>query len=55
LLTQEACESGISGNLMSSIAMGSINIVIFGAYGLALWYGSKLIVDQVHEFAYLCQ
>lgn len=32
---------------MSATAMGSINVFIYGAFGLALWFGSKLIADQV--------
>jgi ATP-binding cassette subfamily B (MDR/TAP) protein 1 len=44
-LLVEAYEAGIQGSVISAASMGSVMAIMFFAYGLALWYGSKLIGD----------
>ena len=32
--------------LASGIGLGAVLMAVFGSYGLAIWYGSKLIIDK---------
>ncbi|PSS28982.1 ABC transporter B family member 9 like [Actinidia chinensis var. chinensis] len=32
--------------LVSGIGLGTVMLIIFGSYGLAIWYGSKLIIEK---------
>eukprot|EP01025_Chloroclados_australasicus_P040707 TRINITY_DN4266_c0_g1_i1.p1 TRINITY_DN4266_c0_g1~~TRINITY_DN4266_c0_g1_i1.p1 ORF type:complete len:1011 (+),score=131.92 TRINITY_DN4266_c0_g1_i1:85-3033(+) len=37
---------GIQINIFSGSAIGVVNLVVFGAYGLALWYGNERIIEN---------
>ena len=32
---------------MNGIGLGAVMLIMFGSYGLALWYGSVLVIDGV--------
>lgn len=32
--------------LASGVGIGIVLFIVFGTYGLAIWYGAKLIIDQ---------
>ncbi|KAM3352671.1 hypothetical protein ACQJBY_024096 [Aegilops geniculata] len=43
---RKAYESARREGAVSGLGVGSIMAILFCSYGLAVWYGSKLIVDQ---------
>ena len=36
----------VEEGLVSGFGMGSVFCIIFSSYGLAFWYGGKLIIDK---------
>ncbi|KAJ7544468.1 hypothetical protein O6H91_09G080400 [Diphasiastrum complanatum] len=43
---QKAYKAGVKQGLASGLGLGGVLCIMFCTYGLALWYGSKLIVNQ---------
>lgn len=43
---KKAYESARREGAVSGLGVGSIMAILFSSYGLAVWYGSKLIVDR---------
>ncbi|KAF3455611.1 hypothetical protein FNV43_RR00247 [Rhamnella rubrinervis] len=41
-----AYKSSIQQGLLSGLGLGIALLIIFGTYGLAIWYGSKLIIEK---------
>ncbi|KAK7853008.1 ABC transporter B family member 9 [Quercus suber] len=41
-----ACDSTIRQGLVSGLGIGILFLIMFGSYGLAVWYGSKLIIEK---------
>ncbi|KAJ7379512.1 ABC transporter B member 11 [Desmophyllum pertusum] len=41
----DARDFGIKKGFMSGLGMGFLQVVMFGSYALAFWYGAKLIID----------
>ncbi|KAH7521540.1 ABC transporter B family member 9 isoform X2 [Ziziphus jujuba] len=41
-----AYKSATHQGLVSGFGLGVVLLIIFGTYGLAVWYGSKLIIDK---------
>ena len=37
---------GIKKGLVTGIAAGFIWVLIFGAFGLAFWYGTQMVIDD---------
>ena len=37
---------GIKKGLVTGIAAGFIWVLIFGAFGLAFWYGTQMVIDR---------
>ncbi len=42
----DARDFGLKKGLVNGVTTGLIFLVMFGTYGLAFWYGSKLIVEE---------
>jgi len=42
---KEAKLLGIRKGLLNGVSMGLIFLIMFSSYGLAFWYGSKLVFD----------
>lgn len=45
-----AKEVGVKRGLTQGIGTGMVMLIIFSTYGLAFWYGSKLVFDHVEGF-----
>ncbi|KAK3160969.1 hypothetical protein QOZ80_1BG0069580 [Eleusine coracana subsp. coracana] len=45
-LIRKAYESALQEGAVNGLGLGSVMAVLFCSYGLAVWYGSKLIVEQ---------
>ncbi|XP_062212545.1 ABC transporter B family member 4-like isoform X2 [Phragmites australis] len=43
---RKACESALQEGAVSGLGLGSVMAVLFCSYGLAVWYGSRLIVKR---------
>lgn len=43
---QVAYAAAAHQGLASGIGLGSLTLIVFGTYGLAVWYGSKLIIEK---------
>ncbi|KAL2473720.1 ABC transporter B family member 9 [Forsythia ovata] len=43
---QIAYASSVKQGLASGIGLGIVLLIVFGSYGLAIWYGSKLILNK---------
>ncbi|KAL2524305.1 ABC transporter B family member 9 [Abeliophyllum distichum] len=43
---QIAYASSVKQGLASGIGLGVVLLIVFGSYGLAIWYGSKLILNK---------
>ncbi|KAK3037392.1 hypothetical protein RJ639_030154 [Escallonia herrerae] len=43
---QIAYASTVKQGLASGVGLGTVLLVVFSTYGLAVWYGSKLIIDK---------
>ncbi|XP_048127329.1 ABC transporter B family member 11-like isoform X1 [Rhodamnia argentea] len=41
-----AYSSGVHEGLAAGLGLGSVMLIIFGGYALAIWYGAKLILDH---------
>lgn len=41
-----AYKSSAQQGLASGLGLGVVLLIIFGTYGLAIWYGSKLIIEE---------
>ncbi|XP_057195494.1 ATP-dependent translocase ABCB1 [Triplophysa rosa] len=46
----EAKNFGIKKSITTNVAMGLTQFIIFGAYALAFWYGTKLSVDEPENY-----
>ena len=45
-LIKKAYKTDILEGLINGFGMGSVFCILFSSYGLAFWYGGKLIVDK---------
>ncbi|KAH0717742.1 hypothetical protein KY285_013773 [Solanum tuberosum] len=41
-----ACASTVQQGLVSGVGLGTVLLIVFSTYGLAVWYGSKLIIER---------
>jgi ATP-binding cassette subfamily B (MDR/TAP) protein 1 len=41
-----AYTSTVQQGIVSGLGMGTLLLIIFCTYGLAMWYGSKLVVEK---------
>ncbi|KAG5622231.1 hypothetical protein H5410_007449 [Solanum commersonii] len=41
-----ACASTVQQGLVSGVGLGTVSLIVFSTYGLAVWYGSKLIIER---------
>ncbi|XP_006644296.1 ABC transporter B family member 4-like [Oryza brachyantha] len=46
MLIKKAYESGLQQGVINGLGLGSIILIFFSSYGLAVWYGSRLIVEK---------
>lgn len=46
----EAKNFGIKKSVTTNVAMGLTQFIIFGAYALAFWYGTKLSLDEPENY-----
>ncbi|KAA0703057.1 Multidrug resistance protein 1 [Triplophysa tibetana] len=46
----EAKNFGVKKSVTTNVAMGLTQFIIFGAYALAFWYGTKLSVDEPENY-----
>ena len=46
----EAKNVGIKRNMATGLSIGTLMLVLFSAYGLAFWYGGKLITDPEKDY-----
>ncbi|XP_056618525.1 ATP-dependent translocase ABCB1 [Triplophysa dalaica] len=46
----EAKNFGVKKSVTTNVAMGLTQFIIFGAYALAFWYGTKLSVDEPDNY-----
>lgn len=44
-----AYASTVQQGLASGIGLGTVLLIIFGTYGLAMWYGSKLVIERGYD------
>ncbi|KAJ9690876.1 hypothetical protein PVL29_013168 [Vitis rotundifolia] len=44
-----AYASTVQQGLASGIGLGTVLLIIFGTYGLAIWYGSKLVIERGYD------
>ncbi|KAI4383199.1 hypothetical protein MLD38_009066 [Melastoma candidum] len=42
----DAYKSGVHEGLAAGFGLGAVMLIIFGSYGLAIWYGGKLILTK---------
>lgn len=47
---EDAKNFGIKKAITTNVSMGFTQFVIFGAYALAFWYGTKLSVDEPENY-----
>ncbi|CAO2203670.1 unnamed protein product [Urochloa humidicola] len=45
-LIEKAYESALLGGVVNGLGLGSMELSLFCSYGLAIWYGSRLIVEH---------
>jgi ATP-binding cassette, subfamily B (MDR/TAP), member 1 len=45
-LIHKAYKSQVREGTVTGLGMGSVFMILFSSYGLAVWYGSKLIVNK---------
>jgi ATP-binding cassette subfamily B (MDR/TAP) protein 1 len=43
---KKAYKTVIEEGLINGFGMGSVFCILFSSYGLAFWYGGKLIIDK---------
>lgn len=36
----------VQQGLASGLGLGTVMLIVFGTYGLAVWYGSRLIIEE---------
>lgn len=36
----------VQQGLASGLGLGTVMLIVFGTYGLAVWYGSRLIIEK---------
>ena len=41
-----AYKSSTQQGLVSGLGVGVVMLILVGTYGLAIWYGSKLIIEE---------
>ncbi|CAA2957191.1 ABC transporter B family member 9-like [Olea europaea var. sylvestris] len=46
---QIAYASSVKQGLASGVGLGVVLLIVFGTYGLAIWYGSKLILNKGYD------
>lgn len=44
-----AYKVSIKQGLASGFGIGSVLVIIFGTYALAVWYGSRLIIEKGYD------
>lgn len=42
----KAYKAGVQGGLVSGIGIGSVLFIVFCGYGLAVWFGGKMIIEK---------
>lgn len=42
----KAYKSGVQEGLASGLGIGAVMLIIFCSYGLAIWYGGKMILEK---------
>lgn len=47
----EAKNFGVTKAITTNVSMGLTQFIIFGAYALAFWYGTKLSVDEPENYS----
>ncbi|XP_077115094.1 ATP-dependent translocase ABCB1-like [Ranitomeya variabilis] len=47
----DAKKVGMKKTITTNVSMGISQFLIFGAYALAFWYGTKLTVDEPHTYS----
>lgn len=45
-LIKKAYRTDVLEGLINGFGMGSVFCILFSSYGLAFWYGGKLVVDK---------
>lgn len=45
-LIRAACKSAVQEGVAAGLGMGTVLMILFCSYGLAIWYGSKLIIEK---------
>ena len=45
-LIRKAYESALLEGIVTGLGLGSMELSLFCSYGLAIWYGSRLIVER---------
>lgn len=43
---KKSYKATIEEGIITGFGMGSVMCVVFGSYGLAFWYGGKLIIEK---------
>lgn len=43
----------VQQGLVSGVGFGTFLLVLFSTYGLAIWYGSKLIIEKGYRGGYV--
>lgn len=46
---ERACKFSIQQGLYSGLGFGAVSFIVFSGYGLAIWYGCKLILERGYE------
>ena len=42
----DAYRSGVSEGSLAGVGLGTVMLVIFGGYALAVWFGAKMIMEK---------
>jgi len=42
----KAYKSGVQEGMVSGFGIGSVYFIVFSAYGLAIWFGGKLVLEK---------
>lgn len=43
---QIACKATVKQGMVSGLGLGTMVLIVFSSYGLAIWYGSQLIIKK---------
>jgi ATP-binding cassette, subfamily B (MDR/TAP), member 1 len=46
MFIRKAYRSSLQEGAVNALGFGSVIAILFSSYGLAVWYGSKLIVER---------